>query len=51
VAGADSLAEVEKHHIATVLDRTDWNITRASQILKIDRVTVYNKVKKYGLHR
>jgi DNA-binding NtrC family response regulator len=48
---ADSLAEVERKHIASVLEGTDWNITRAAELLKIDRVTVYNKIKKYGLRR
>jgi DNA-binding NtrC family response regulator len=54
VAGAttlEPLAEVEKRHIAGVLGGTDWNITRAAEILEIDRVTVYNKIKKYGLSR
>ncbi len=45
----DSLAEVEKKHIAEVLDRTEWNITHTARILGVDRVTVYNKIKKYGL--
>jgi DNA-binding NtrC family response regulator len=45
----ESLADVEKRHIAAVLDRTGGNVTRAAEILKIDRVTVYNKIKKYGL--
>jgi DNA-binding NtrC family response regulator len=47
----DSLAEVERKHIEEVLDRTDWNITHSAEILGIDRVTVYNKIKKYGLSR
>ncbi len=47
----DSLAEVERRHISAVLDRTDWNITHSAEILGIDRVTVYNKIKKYGLTR
>lgn len=44
-----SLAEVERRHIAAVLAQTGGNVTRAAEILKIDRVTVYNKIKKYGL--
>ena len=47
----DSLAEVEKQHVAAMLERTEWNITRAAEALGIDRVTVYNKIKKYGLKR
>ena len=49
MSAAESLAEMEKRHIAAVLQRTEGNITRAAEILKIDRVTVYNKIKKYGL--
>jgi DNA-binding NtrC family response regulator len=45
----ESLEEVEKRHIAAVLEHTGGNVTRASEILKVDRVTVYNKIKKYGL--
>ncbi len=45
----DSLEQVEKAHIAAVLKRTGWNITHAAKILEVDRVTVYNKVKKYDL--
>jgi DNA-binding NtrC family response regulator len=47
----DSLAELERAHVERILDRTGWNVTRAAEILKIDRVTLYNKIKKYGLHR
>jgi transcriptional regulator of acetoin/glycerol metabolism len=49
--GADALAEVERRHIAAILDRTEWNITWAAELLGIDRVTVYNKIRKYGLSR
>jgi DNA-binding NtrC family response regulator len=45
----DSLADVEKAQIRVILERTGGNITRAAEILQIDRVTLYNKIKKYGL--
>jgi DNA-binding NtrC family response regulator len=48
-AVGESLADVEKRYIAAVLDATDGNITRTAEVLKVDRVTVYNKIKKYGL--
>src|SRR5208282_2432550 len=48
-AVGESLAEMEKRHIAAVLEHTDGNVTRTAEILKVDRVTVYNKIKKYGL--
>ena len=49
--GGDSLAAVEHRHIAQILERTEGNITRAAEILGVDRVTVYNKIKKYGLRK
>ncbi len=43
----ESLTEVEKHHIRRVLAEYGWNITQAAKALEIDRVTLYNKIKKY----
>jgi DNA-binding NtrC family response regulator len=50
VAGK-SLSEVERQHIKTVLDEAGWNVYRAARLLEIDRVTLYNKIKKYGFKR
>ena len=47
----DTLAAVEREHIAGVLDRTGWNITQTAKLLGVDRVTVYNKIKRHGLAR
>lgn len=44
-----SLESVEKEHILRVLGETHGNQTRASQILGIDRKTLYHKLKKFGL--
>lgn len=49
--GGEALEMVERQHIAQVLERTEWNITHAAKVLGIDRVTVYNKIRKYGLRR
>jgi DNA-binding NtrC family response regulator len=46
-----SLEAVEKAHIEGVLERMRWNITRSAQMLGINRVTLHNKMKKYGLRR
>ncbi len=46
-----SLAEAEAVHIHRVLQESDWNISRAARLLQIDRVTLYNKMKKYDLRR
>lgn len=47
--GGDSLAEMERAHIHRILERSDWNISQAARVLQIDRVTLYNKIKKYSL--
>jgi len=49
IQASESLGEVEKNYIRQVLDKYDWNITRSARALKVDRVTLYNKIRKYGL--
>ena len=44
-----SLEEVERRHIAAILEQSGGNVSQAARILDIDRVTLYNKIKKYGL--
>jgi DNA-binding NtrC family response regulator len=46
-----SLAAVERAHVLAVLESTGWNITHAARILEVDRVTLYNKIRRYGLQR
>ncbi len=47
--GKGSLDEIEKKHIESVLHEHEWNISRSSIILGIDRSTLYKKIKKYEL--
>lgn len=44
-----SLEEVEKEHIRFILEENKWNVMKSAQILGIDRVTLYKKIKKYSL--
>jgi DNA-binding NtrC family response regulator len=46
-----SLEEVEKRHVAAVLAHTGGNVSQSARILGIDRVTLYNKMRKYGIRR
>jgi len=46
-----SLSALEKDHIDRVLRECDGNVTRAAKVLDIDRATLYNKLKRYGLRR
>ncbi|MDR3566429.1 MAG: sigma-54 dependent transcriptional regulator [Syntrophobacteraceae bacterium] len=43
------MAEIEKRHIQFALKRSGGNVSLAAQLLQVDRATVYNKIKKYGL--
>jgi DNA-binding NtrC family response regulator len=45
----ESLDELEKLHILQILNKYSWNISRTAKALKVDRVTLYNKISKYGL--
>jgi DNA-binding NtrC family response regulator len=45
----ESLDDLEKTHILQILNKYGWNISRAAKALKVDRVTLYNKISKYGL--
>jgi DNA-binding NtrC family response regulator len=43
-----TIEDVEKNHIVNVLEETKGNITKAAKILGIQRMTLYNKLKKYN---
>ena len=45
----ESLDDLEKVHINNILSKYNWNISRSAKALNIDRVTLYNKIKKFGL--
>ena len=49
--GADqrSLEEMERAHILLVLKQVDYNKSKASEVLGIDRATLYRKAQKYGI--
>ncbi len=46
-----TLAALERRHIERVLREEKGNITRAATALGIDRGTLYNKLRRYGIER
>ncbi|MGE5315373.1 MAG: sigma-54-dependent transcriptional regulator [Acidobacteriota bacterium] len=46
-----TLTAVERVHIEEMLKLNNWNISRTAEMLDIDRVTLYNKIEKYGLKK
>jgi DNA-binding NtrC family response regulator len=47
--GGKTLDDVERSHIEHILRETQHNLSRAARILDIDRTTLYNKLRRYGL--
>ena len=45
------LDEWESIHIARTLDHTDWNKSKAAELLGIERSTLDRKIKTYGLKK
>lgn len=50
-AAGQALEEIERAHILRVLESCNWNQSMAARVLKIDRVTLYNKIKKFGFKK
>ncbi|MFZ4520421.1 MAG: sigma-54-dependent transcriptional regulator [Bacteroidales bacterium] len=48
-SSVESLDDFEKAFILQILLKYEWNISRTAKALKVDRVTLYNKIKKYEL--
>ena len=46
-----SIKEVEKVHIAQILEENNWNIARTAKILGINRSTLYTKIKAYDIRK
>jgi transcriptional regulator with PAS, ATPase and Fis domain len=46
-----SLAEVEARHLYKVLEGVNWNKRRASEILGINRSTLYEKIRLYRIKK
>jgi len=44
-----TLEDVERVHIERILREASHNLSRAARILDIDRTTLYNKLRRYGL--
>jgi DNA-binding NtrC family response regulator len=44
-----SIETLERRHIVRVLEDFAWNQTQAAKALGIDRVTLYHKIRRFGL--
>lgn len=48
-SSTESLDDFERIFIQQILQKYSWNISRTAKALKVDRVTLYHKIKKYDL--
>ncbi len=46
-----SMQAIERSHILRVLKLNEFNVTHTAKALEIDRVTLYNKMRKYKIER
>ena len=51
VPGGLPLRELERRAIVATLERTAGNVKAAAELLGIDRSTLYDKLKRYGIER
>jgi len=42
------MEELERRHILATLERHNWHRVKVAEVLKIDRRTLYRKIKEYG---
>jgi transcriptional regulator of acetoin/glycerol metabolism len=38
-------------HLSSILQETQWNVSKSAEILGIDRSTLYDKIKRYELRK
>jgi DNA-binding NtrC family response regulator len=50
VPAGKTMREIEKNHIYNVLNEAGGNCSEAARLLGISRMTLYNKIKAYGLN-
>ena len=44
-----TLKEIEKNAIIEALIFTEWNMSKASKVLGVSRMTLYRKIEAYGI--
>lgn len=49
IENGQTLAEMEKRHIRRIVEQAGWNLSKSARILGIDRTTLYNKLRRYGM--
>lgn len=43
--------QIERQRLMTLLERNEWNLSRVARIIGVTRVTIYAKLRRYGIAR
>jgi hypothetical protein len=43
--------QVARHQLTVMLDRNEWNIARVARVLRVERATVYSRMRRLGIPR
>ena len=49
--GGLTFQDMEREHLRKILSLSEWNVSRAAQVLQIDRSTLMRKIKRFGLQK
>jgi transcriptional regulator with PAS, ATPase and Fis domain len=49
--GGLTFQDMEREHLRRILSLSEWNVSRAAQVLQIDRSTLMRKIKRFGLQK
>ena len=47
----EAVNQFEKDYIITKLKQNNWKMTTTAQLLKVERTTLYKKIKQYGIEK
>lgn len=50
-ARSDPADEIEAKHLLGLLERNEWNVSRVARILGVTRMTLYGRLRRFGLVR
>ncbi|MBF0550944.1 MAG: sigma-54-dependent Fis family transcriptional regulator [Deltaproteobacteria bacterium] len=43
--------EFQRGYILSVLEKTKWSVTKAAELLQLNRSTLFSKMRKYGINK
>ncbi len=50
-ARLETHADVDAANLVAFLEKYEWNITRAARLLAVTRMTIYNRLRRFGIRR